>query len=396
MRLSPGAGRAEFLIRHRFAVLTVAAVVIGVKTSVSFGAGSDFTFFRMAALVFTGHSGDVAPNLFFAGPTLATGPLDLYRDVPTVQIGPVPLAALTPVVLWLPQHLAVTTIAAISALALPLCLHLLEGAADEHLGRDDSRPVLVFTAGAACLLLWPSAFGRYVHPDDVLLLLAACAAVRAGVAGRWVSSAVLLGIAAGAKPWGLALLPVALLGSRGRRLVLAPAIAASTAALPWLPFVLGAPGTVDALSGFHIYVSSTAPLSLLDVGGQVPSWLRPLQIGVGALLVLFAVQCRLVLAGIAFAVAVRVSLEAQNYDYYFAVLAVATVGADLAVRGRRMPWATITVVLLVYDARWLVPNDWQVAVIQASLLPVVLGAVLLGPAVSRLRTPRRNAGPRTA
>ncbi|WP_432564877.1 hypothetical protein [Kineococcus sp. SYSU DK003] len=389
MRLSPGLGRAEFLVRNRFVLIGLLSTALAVRTAWQGPSGFDYTFFRLAALVFAGRPEDVAPSLFFAGPASDASPLELYQQVPTVQIGPVPLTVVAPLALWLPQQVAVVVIAVLCALALPLCLHMLERAADAYHGPDAHRPLVVLAAGAVCLLLWPTAVGRYVHPDDVLLLVAACAALLAAGRQRWIACAVLLGIAAGAKPWGAALLPLAMAGTTGAKRIAALGLAGVVAILPWLPFVLGAPGTVSALSQFHIFVGQTSPLSLVWSGGQVPPWLRPIQVGLGGFAVVLTVLRRRPLLAVALVVAIRVSTEGQDYDYYFAVLAVAAVSADLAVRGRRFPWTTTILVLLIHDARWLVSENWQVAYVQASLVLVIVATAVLSPPPRRW--PRRPA-----
>lgn len=93
------------------------------------------------------------------------------------------------------------------------------------------------------------------HLDDVLALLFAVLALRAGVRDRPVLAGVLVGLAVDSKPWALPFAVLLLLIPDLRRRAAGAAVLAGVVLVAWLPFFLADPGTVRAL---HFTIPNTA------------------------------------------------------------------------------------------------------------------------------------------
>ncbi len=353
--------RLTALARGRFALLALAALIPALWHLRGGALPGDWPFFQQAAEVLLGRS--------------ATAPLHLYEALPATQVGPLPLLVTAPATL-LPGTVGGTVTAAVLAMCLPLCCALLEASARTVLGPDPWLPVTTLAAGAFASIYWWRLAAEYAHPDDALVGVALAGALLCVVRGRHLRAAVLLGLAASGKPWAVGLLPLAAASRAGASPRWGAAVlAGAVAALPWLPFLLGARGTWSALSGFRVDVWTTSPLTLLGVTGPVPGWVRPAQFALAVAVCALAVARGRWQLGAFLAVAARLALEPQAWDYYFATLALAALAADLLRRRGRGPWLTAATVLVLYDARWLADDAALIGALQA--LPLVAGLALL-------------------
>lgn len=307
-------------------------MLLAVETAVVALAHADETerswhFFRTGALLLT-------------HPSVPGGGLHLYHANPELQIGP-----LTFLVAWpfaaLPQTigevLAMVFMCLLGLVILRLAGGLVKGSAAR-------RRRVILPAGILFVPVWSELAVRSGHLDDALALLAAVAALRVA-RDRPVTSAVLLGLAAGFKPWAVVFVPLILVaeGDRGR----AAAVWLAVVALPWLPFLLADPGTVAVT---HFTIPNVADSSLRFLGvhaAATPWWCRPAQALLGIAVAAVAVRRgrphHVLLAGIA----ARVLLDPETYPYYTAGLLVGTVVADVTMR-RRIPYFSLSAVVFLF------------------------------------------------
>ena len=170
-----------------------------------------------------------------------------------------------------------------------------------------------------------------------------------------------------------------------RRWRAAPGVAIGVAA--WLPFIIGAPGSLKALRPtVHI-----APDSLLDLVGltdqSLPAWMRIAQLAACLAIGAILVARNRPESVIAAAVAVRIATDPATWSYYTPGLVIGVLIWDLLDR-RRFPWVTFVVVVGLAPT-WLVPSDTLRAVLRAAVaVAVVVWAVLRPPAWTA--TPRRS------
>lgn len=267
---------------------------------------------------------------------LGHGGFHVYAHHPELQFGPLTMAA--------SAALVAVPAAAADALACLLMLALGLGCAtlltDLSRGQTGRRLPLAGALIYGFLLspLWLVLAVHYGHLDDALALFLLTAAVATARRQHWTAAALLLAGATGAKPWILPMAMLLLAAPRPRRLK-ASALFCAAVAIPWIPFVLVDPRTLD-LGNFTITVADNSVLRLLGSSAlTTPAWDRPLQFVVGAALAAWLAHRGRWLS-VPFAVlSVRLLLDPQTYLYYAAGLAVAAAIADLA-RRRRLPILT--------------------------------------------------------
>ncbi|WP_432496425.1 hypothetical protein [Kineococcus gypseus] len=366
--------RLAAVARARSVLLAAAALVPALVHLRDGALPGDWPFLAGGVEVLLGRSG--------------TAPLDLYAASPATQIGPLPLLVAAPLVL-LPAPVGPALLVALLALCLPACCALLEGSARAALGDSPWVPCATLAGGLFAAVYWWRVAAEYAHPEDVLVAVALCAALRHLAHGRAGAAAVLLGLAASGKPWAVGLVPLAAaVPGGGAPRWRCAAAAALVALLPWLPFLLGSPDTLGALGGFRVDVWHTSPLGLLGVpAGPVPGWVRPAQFAAAGLTCALAVARGRWELGAVGAIAARLALEPQAWDYYFATLVVAALAADVLRRRHRGPWLTIAAVVVLHDARWLADGVAVVAALQALPLVVVLALLVPGGSGRRAVAP---------
>ena len=258
------------------------------------------------------------------GRHLLSGHLDVYADMPWVQMGP--LAILLAGVLPAAVYMAVV------ALLLPLLLWFVT-LASPRTQRARSRALV-----GGMLLVWPwAALSVQGHADDAFVVLGLVMMVAALTTGREGLLIVGFALALAGKPTAVLFLPLAFVHSRRAGLA-----ALLTGGLVWAPFVLAdVPGFIDAGQG----QGDLWPYSVPDLLGGVPhsgfpDWVRPLQLVGGALLCWFMARRNGPAAAAAGVFAFRVLLEPGTWNYYATCVMAAAMLLDLD-RGWRTPWATL-------------------------------------------------------
>ena len=203
----------------------------------------------------------------------------------------------------------------------------------------------MLVAGLVVLPFWTVLSVRWTHPDDVLAMLLAAAAVRAIHHRRGPLAGLALGAAIAAKPWAVGFTPM-LLALPASALAGAIAAAAAAAAAGWLPFLLADPGTVAALHP-PVLIADTSVLRLAGIRDQtVPGWTRTAQFLLAPAAALIAVLRGRWAAVPLVAIALRLALDPQDIGYYTAGVVLAAAVADLACSDRLLPWATIVTALV--------------------------------------------------
>jgi hypothetical protein len=309
-RTGRAASIARLVVRCRYLVI---ALVAGALAAYMVNAAdrypiNDWLIFEAAARKIV-HFRDL--------PIYSGSALHLYADLPAIQIGPpavLPVAALQ----WLDPF----TVDVIFV-GLMLALGLAAVVAVEVLARteDASQRVIgpaIAVGGCVVMLDWAWAIVRWHHLDDVIAL-SFCAIACALIARKraWWLVGLLIGTAVAAKPWAIVLTPIFMGLDRSVRskAVLVGIIAAGAW---WGPFVLGAPGTVGALGGYHVDVDNGSVLWLIGLRGEVQSWLRPVQFlgGIAAGLCMARVGGRAWLAAPLAGLAIRVLTDPYTWAYY--------------------------------------------------------------------------------
>jgi hypothetical protein len=283
------------------------------------------------------------------------GALHVYADYPFVQIGP-PALLLVAALQWLPPHVVALACGLAMTAAGAVAFRSAEAAAI-RLGRRDAARVraAATVSGLLVLAAWGAGVGRFRHLDDVIALTSVALAVRCCAAGRrWWVVAVLVGLAAAAKPWALVLAPVLLALPRRDRAP-AAALALVSCAVWWVPFVVADRRTVGALGGFAPHVDAGSALHALGVTGLTPVWVHPLQVGAGVVAgCVLAVHGRWYAAPLA-ALAARVLVDTQVWSYYGMGVLLAAVIVDLVAATRRLPACTLVAAAALYAVPAVAP-----------------------------------------
>ena len=276
----------------------------------------------------------------------------LYADQPRVQVGPLGL-----VFGWLPET-AAQVVGAV--LVVPAVLML------ERVAR---RPVPVPSVVVA--IGW-AVTAVHVQPADIAVVLCAMAAAVAARDGSSWAVGLLLGSAAGVKPWGLFLAPLILALSRGR--MLAGALVAGITALAYGAFVLDQGTWAAGLPQMGVNLGSL----LRPFADQAPPWVRPAQL-VACWLVAALVARRRGWMSVLLAVAVtRLALDPSSYPYQ--ALAPLAGAALMDAAMDRVQVSLVALGLLLASSPWLAVNVGPVAIgSRAALLAVLLGVAATWP-----------------
>lgn len=337
----------------------------------------------LASAVVAGGRGDWNEFVSAGRLMLGSAGLHVYELRHDVQTGPLSLL-LARVFALTPRNGFVLCTIVSAGLGL-VAIRLLERTARPSQPSTDFD-VLVLTGGCVAAFTWAK-LGGYGHLDDALTLTCGVIALHQVKAGRSVWAGVAIGVAIASKPWGVIFLPLTL-ASRPRDWR-SPVAAAAVAAVAWLPFIIGAPGSLRGLRPtVHI-----APDSVLDLVGltdqSLPDWMRIAQLAaclaIGAILVLRNRPESVIAA----AVAVRMATDPATWSYYTPGLVIGVLIWDLLDR-RRFPWATFAVVVGLAPT-WLVPSDTLRAVLRASVAVAVVCAALRRPSLAVVPTPRGPA-----
>jgi hypothetical protein len=333
----------HFALRWRYGVLLIVATIVFAQLyELRFG---DWLFLEYVGRVALHHHG-------YPGGWSTV--LHVYTDMPKVQMGPPALLAALPLQLLSPR-----TGSALGALTMMLamvaCVALIERTA-LLVGVPSSRTRPAALIGGLLLTpAWAILAVTSMHMDDVIVLTAIIAALPCLLRQRWWAAAALLGTAVATKPWAVVVVPV-LFALPRRGVARAALVLVGVALLWWVPFFLADPNTAAAVGGVHVPVNPNSTFGLFgyDMHGPLrlcnavfgcrppaPSWLRPLQFGLGVLLAGLAVRRGRWLAAPLVGLTVRVLLDAQAWGYYGAGPVLAALTWDVC-QGRRVPrWALL-------------------------------------------------------
>jgi hypothetical protein len=219
--------------------------------------------------------------------------------------------------------------------------------------------------GIPVMLIWTFLAGGAPHVEDGLAFLTFVLAVRAVAGGREIRAAILVGLTAAWKPWGVVALPLLLgLPRKWRAILIAVAIPAAC----WLPFLLSDPETLKQVSHGFVLQSNSTLRALGMSGSHVPSWWRGAEL-VGALAAagLAAVR-RSWMVAFAAGCTARLLLDPAGFDYYVSGLVLATALTERLANLK--PWRTA---LLAFTFIYT-----QVLFSSSTLVPMRFAALAIG------------------
>jgi hypothetical protein len=343
------------------------------------------------------HWFELAARLLVGDAPAEKGPggLHLYESHPEFQFGPVAVVA-TVVIRAVGGGQAMMLARVLTAALAPVVLWTLEGVARREFPPADGPRIrrLSLLAGLILVPAWDLVAVRTVHVDDAIALSAGVAALATARRDRPWASAVLLGLAVGAKPWAVAFLPILLVLRRRR--TAAVILAGVVGSVVWIPFLVAAPGTIDALSDYRLTVARRSALHLVGLDtAAAPAWLRPVQF-VAILVVATAAVARGRWQGVIFvAMATRILLDPAVHSYHLTGLVVGAVAWDLTWCRRSWPMWTAGSVVLLASRLTALPAALSGA-IRLGLSLTIIVAVLAGPARSGAVRPAGDVTRRVA
>lgn len=353
--------------RGRYLLLLVASLVVGLANYQL--RRNDFLFFEYVARVAIGH------DRAHAG---LASLLHLYVDIPRLQVGPPGLVLAVPFQ-FLKPSVANEAVALFLMICLVPCIYLIERTARLAGAPAKRTAPLALVAGLAMLPVWDQLAVRFMHMDDVVVLLLLLAATGEVLKGRWLLASIAVSTATVTKPWAVAVVPI--LFALPRPMWWKAGLAwIVTFVLWWAPFLLAEPNTFVELSrGTNpIMPGSTWALFGLRgtpdcVGGCIDvaySWMRPLQFGLSILLAAAAVRRGRWLAAPLLGLLGRVTLDVQVWTYYGAGPVLMAVLCD-AVAGRWIPLTALVVAVAEYSA-YVVDDPTAQAVIRLVIAGLVI------------------------
>ena len=272
---------------------------------------------------------------------LKTDGLSVYAHHPELQMGPLPLAV-AGIFGVLPSSAAKAVALVVMTLIGLIMLALL--APIVPAGRRRPRMLL---AALFFLPAWTVLSVRWGHLDDVLAIAAAVCAVVAVAQRRPVLTGVALGVAMASKPWAVGFVPLILALPRER--LRAAGAALGTAAVAWLPFILGDTGTMSALHPPVALAPGSGLRTLGARGSVVPAWGRTVQLLLTPAAALAVAWTRRWAGVLLVAIAVRMVLDPQDNAYYIGSAAMAAVVFDLLGTRSLIPWTTMLTVVLLWQ-----------------------------------------------
>ena len=338
----PDQAEAQFdrVLRLRFVLL---ALLAGCAAVLSGGRG-DWNQFVDTGRAMFGSSG---VHVFVDHPEVQTGPLNLAL---TAALSVTPRAGFP----------AAAVIVALCGLVI---LVLLERCGRVRVG-DPAALGARTLLGGLMLLGWWAQLGRFGHLDDAIVLTLAVGALVLAERGGYLPAAVLVGLAAGFKPWAVIFVglcvpprpPAGVVDAEGpspwSRWV-PPLVAAATSAVWWLPFLVGDRSTISSLRPTVL----TAPDSVLRLMGLVDAvdspGLRLGQLAIAASAGVFVASRGRRELVIAVAVAVRIAIDPGTWSYYTAGVMVGLLAWAWLSSSRVVPWSLLLASLLLAP-EWLV------------------------------------------
>jgi hypothetical protein len=334
--------------------------------------------------------------LLSEGPAGPAGGLHIFANYPFLQVGPLSLIAAHVTLLTASGTGYASATVAIMALGLATVL-LVERAAKRAMadGAAGSHHLLLAATsiGGVILLKEWSVIAAVGHLDDALTLTLGAAAVYCVVRRQPALAGIAVGLAVAAKPWGVFVVP-ALFALRGRLAALACGLAATIAAVAWLPFVIADPRTLAA-GKYTILNQGDSTLRILGVGAATtPEWVRPTQLVVCLLVGSLIVRRGRWPAFLLVAVAARLVLDGGTYVYYDAGLVLGALLVDVLVLRFPAPIATFALFAALQILPPLTPTVEDLGIARTA----ILAACLLGPFApapsTRLRRALSLGGPK--
>jgi hypothetical protein len=325
------------LLRWRYFVLALWTLpwIFSVMGSRNHG---DLTWLELGTRIFVHHHAPVG-----SGPSL-----DIYANNAVVQMGPPALLFAGPFQ-WLPIQLSLHLLVDVLSLLVIPALWCVEVAARSTAGPVRGKALMT---GIVVVPLWTMECQRWAHADDVIALLAACAAAALVSRGRHeVAAGLLLGTGAAAKPWAVILLPMLLAYARPQiaRAVLAFVVGAL---IWWVPFVIADPETVHALGSVSLFMVNEPTWHLVGMTGRAPIWIRPAQLLGGVALASFVVRRVGWPAVPVVALAWRVTVDPYDWPYYVMGPLIAAALWDQVRTSRTtwssLPWTTLSVAVVEF------------------------------------------------
>ena len=209
---------------------------------------------------------------------------------------------------------------------------------------------MTLVGGALLVPAWCVLAVFTMHLDDVMALGLTVVAIHQLLRRCWWAAALALGVAAAAKPWAVAFVPLILMVPRVRR-AYALLLTVGAAAVWWLPFVLAAPDTVPESGTVQLDTSPDSTLHLIGLHASA-SDARLTQLGLMVLVGWLAVRRGRWPAIIVAPIAMRMLIDPQTWIYYTSGLVLGAFVWDLL--GTRARWPRLTVLttaLLLVESR---------------------------------------------
>lgn len=342
------------VLRFRWLLLLAWA---GVSCASNYWASSDWMALAWGGRLLFGSHPDLQlwPGAVLSGH--APGGIHLFANYHVLQTGPLTLV-LARGLSSIGSDFGYTAAVALIELIGVGCLFLLERIAIRSRGKGSDAaglwiPLTTLLGGFVFLQVWSEVSSRWGHLDDALAVGFGVLAVWAVQRQRPILVGVVLGLAVASKPWALGLTPLVFV-FKGRQLRIALAALGPALVLPWAPFLIGDPHTVQS-GNFPIFVQPAAPVTALGVHTQLlhhtAIW-RLVQFAAEGLAVLAVLRWRLWGAALLACFAVRLLLDPMSFSYYQASFAAAAIAFDLLVWRRSMPIAT-----LIAGFSWVVSTN---------------------------------------
>ena len=331
--------RARYLIIGFFGLLLATQVLYHLRPT------EDWPYF-LQGWSFLAHGHYDAPHRFITLHYFGGG-LHLYADHPEIQIGPLALlfahleTLLGGASSWvgplLNVGIGIGTIFAMERLALRLSP-----------GRVAEIQRTVLVAGMLIIYSWVQAFVLWRHLDDMLVVVGVAVAMHAVVNRKPWLLGIAIGLASGAKPTAIALVPLLFAFSwrDNRKALLA---AGALIACCWAPFVIAAPATLHAgLPQVTVQPASGLRVFGLAAYSWPPHWIRALQLAVTVFAGAIAMKRGRWYVVPLLAFGLRAAIDPMVESYYGLAVVFAAAVADLLPRPRQ-PYLTV--------AAWLVFSE---------------------------------------
>ena len=284
---------------------------------------------------------DAAHALFDTPRPASDGGLDLYREHPEFQFGPVSIIAAAPFA-YLPSPAGVfAAMAAASLLGVVTATALYDIIGRTRPSHGHTSAVTMMFGVSTLIAVWSDIAVRTTHLDDAIALAATAGAIGAIDRRRPWLGVALLAVAAAAKPWAIMFAPLAL-AVPGRHAIRRLAVLGALVVAAWLPFVLDEPGTVHAAASFKITNAAASALRALGVANATtPPWVRPAQLGLGLVAATLLVRTGRWHTVLMATVAIRLILDPAVHHYYTAGLVAGVLLWEGISRPGRFPVVTM-------------------------------------------------------